>query len=224
MAENGKQGMDRAMESMPDLVISDVMMPEMDGIEMCGQLKQDQRTNHIPVIMLTARADSRSKMEGLKTGADDYIIKPFNVEELQVRVKNLIRQRQILREKFVREFILEPDEQRPISSHDKFLQEIMDTLNQNLDKTDFSISQMSLELHMSRSQLYRKVNALTGLSPTDLLRSIRLRTAATLFNGGYDNVSQVMYQVGFSNHSYFAKCFRELYQVNPSEYINRRKS
>jgi len=223
MAENGRQGLDRAIESIPDLVISDVMMPVMDGVEMCRQLKQNDRTNHIPVILLTAKADSRSKMEGLKTGADDYIIKPFNEEELQVRVKNLIQQRQKLRDKFMQAFIMEPDEQRQISPQDKLLQEIMDILNHNLDKSDFSINQMSWELNMSRSQLYRKVSALTGLSPTDLLRSLRLKTAATLFNSGHDNVSQVMYQVGFSHHSYFARCFKEQYQVNPSEYISRIK-
>jgi signal transduction histidine kinase/ligand-binding sensor domain-containing protein/DNA-binding response OmpR family regulator len=224
MAENGQQGLDRAIDSIPDLIISDVMMPVIDGIEMCGQLKQNKRTNHIPVILLTAKADSQSKMEGLTTGADDYIIKPFNVEELLVRVKNLIQQRQKLKEKFMQEFILEPEDQRHISPQDKLLQEIIDLLNHNLDKPDFSINQMSCELNMSRSQLYRKVSALTGLSPTDLLRNIRLRNAATLFNSGQDNVSQVMYQVGFSNHSYFARCFRELFLVNPSEYINRRKS
>ena len=195
MAENGKSGLESAIESIPDLVISDVMMPVMDGVEMCRQLKQNERTNHIPVIMLTAKADSQSKMEGLKTGADDYIIKPFNAEELQVRVKNLIQQRQKLREKFMREFIMEPDDRRHVSPQDKLMQEIMDILNHNLDKPDFSINQMSWELHMSRSQLYRKVSALTGLSPTDLLRNIRLRTAASLFNSGQDNVSQVMYQV-----------------------------
>jgi signal transduction histidine kinase/DNA-binding response OmpR family regulator len=224
MAGNGRQGLDRAIESIPDLVISDVMMPDMDGIEMCRQLKQNDRTNHIPVILLTAKADSQSKMEGLKTGADDYIIKPFNEEELQVRVTNLINQRQKLRDKFIQTYIMEPDVESQISPQDKLLQEIMDILNHNLDKAEFSISQMSWELNMSRSQLYRKVSALTGLSPTDLLRSIRLRTAASLFKSGHDNVSQVMHQVGFSNHSYFAKCFKEQYQVNPSEYINRRKS
>ncbi|MFH0758176.1 MAG: ATP-binding protein [Bacteroidota bacterium] len=221
-AENGKQGLERAIEYIPDLVISDVMMPEMDGMEMCRLLKQDQRTNHIPLIMLTARADRVSKMEGLETGADDYLIKPFDAEELQVRVKNLVDQRNALREKYRREFITEPDGHDFISQDDQLLHKILNILNEHLPEPEFNIDLMSDQLNMSRTQMYRKVYAVTGHTPKDLLRAIRLKKAASLFDAGEDNISQVMYQIGFNNHSYFAKCFRKLYKLNPSEYLKAR--
>jgi DNA-binding response OmpR family regulator/two-component sensor histidine kinase len=218
-AFNGKEGLITAFERIPDLIISDLMMPVMGGMEMCRELKNDPLTSHIPIIMLTAKADKRSKLDGLETGADDYIIKPFDAEELQVRVKNLIEQRSKLRDKFRQEFITERDEQAHISPQDQLLQKIMDILNQNVHETEFNIAKMSRELNMSRRQLFRKVHAVTGYTPNDLLRHIRLKEAVSLFDNGQDNITQVMHQVGFNNLSYFAKCFREMYQVNPSDYI-----
>lgn len=220
-AENGKQGFEAAVEQIPDLVISDLMMPVMDGMEMCSLIKEDERTSHIPVIMLTARADRDSKLEGLQTGADDYVIKPFDAEELKVRVTNLIAQRMHLREKFRRDFISDQtDIKAPYD--DLLMQKLMDMINKQLDNPEFNVEQMSEELNMSRTQLYRKVNAITGHAPKDLLRTIRLKKAVALFDRGERNISQVMYRVGFNNHSYFAKCFREQYQVNPSEYVKKK--
>ncbi len=221
-AVNGREGLNMAVERIPDLIISDLMMPEMGGREMCIELKADPRTSHIPIIMLTAKADRRSKLEGLETGADDYIIKPFDGEELQVRVKNLINQRKKLREKFRQEFITEPEEQSLISPDDQLLQKILKILNRHIPEPEFNIDQMSGEMNMSRMQMYRKVNAITGHTPKDLLQTIRLKKAATLFDSGVDNVSQVMHQVGFNNQSYFAKCFRKLYKINPSEYLKSK--
>ena len=218
-AMNGKKGIELATESIPDLVISDVMMPEMDGMEMCRWLKEDERTSHIPVIMLTAKADRESKLEGLEMGADDYLIKPFDAEELEVRARNLIGQRQKLRDKFQRELITEPDEHTLISPEEQLLKKILDIFNRQLTDPEFNIEQMTDMLNLSRMQLYRKVGAITGHTPKELLRTIRLKKAASLLDSGERNISQVMYQVGFNNHSYFARCFRSLYKVNPSEYM-----
>ena len=156
-AVNGREGLNMAIEIIPDLIISDLMMPEMGGMEMCRELKADPMTSHIPIIMLTAKADRRSKLEGLETGADDYIIKPFDAEELQVRVKNLIDQRTKLREKFRQEFTTQPDEQVLISHQDQLLQKIMEIFNQHIGEPEFNIDKMSAELNMSRRQLFRKV-------------------------------------------------------------------
>ena len=216
------EGLVKATEMIPDLVITDLMMPEMDGMEMCKKIRNDERTSHIPVIMLTAKADRDSKLEGLQTGADNYIIKPFDAEELQVRVKNLIEQRKRLWEKFKAEFITDVDEQAINSPDDQLLQKILNILNKHLSEPEFNIDQMSGELNMSRTQLFRKVYAITGHTPKDLLRTIRLKKAVSLFNSGENNIAQVMYQIGFNNHSYFAKCFRELYRVNPSEYLKSK--
>jgi DNA-binding response OmpR family regulator len=221
-AENGNEGLQKAIESIPDLVISDLMMPEMDGIEMCQLLKADHRTNHIPLIMLTAKADRDSKLESLETGADDFIVKPFDAEELAVRVKNLIKQRQKLREKFRKELITEPEGTTVTSTEDKLLDKILEICNRHLADSDFNVDRMSGNLNMSRAQLHRKVHAITGHAPMELLQTIRLKKAALLFESGERNISQVAYQVGFNNMSYFAKCFRRLYKMNPSAYLKSR--
>ena len=194
----------------------------MDGIEMCRKIKQDERTSHIPVIMLTAKADQESKLEGLVTGADDYLIKPFDTEELAVRVNNLISQRQKLREKFRKDLIAEPVGRSFISPEDRLLKKILEMFNLHLAEPEYNIDQMSISLNMSRTQLYRKIYALTGDTPKELIQTIRLKKAASLFKSGEHNISQVAYQVGFNNLSYFAKCFRRMYKVNPSEYVKSK--
>ena len=218
-AKNGKEGMQMALDRIPDLIISDLMMPVMDGVRMCSQLKTDPKTSHIPIIMLTAKADKRSKLEGLETGADDFIIKPFDTEELQSRVRNLIKQREKLREKFRKEFVMKSEEQIPVSPQDHLVQRILEILEQHISDSEFHMDQLSHDLHMSRAQLFRKVQTVTGYTPNDLFRKIRLKKAASLFDLGHHNIAQVMYQVGFNNQSYFAKSFRGLYKVNPSEYL-----
>ncbi len=220
-AENGIEGLSRAIELIPDLVITDLMMPLMDGREMCENIKNDERTSHIPLIILTAKADKNSKLDGLETGADDYLIKPFDIDELQVRATNLIKQRENLREKFKREFITMPIDPISISPSDKLLLKTLKILNQNLGDPEFNIESMSKELHISRAQLFRKVQAITSFTPKELLRNLRLKRAASLFDSGHNNVTQVMYEVGINNHSHFAKCFRELNGVNPSAYKNK---
>jgi signal transduction histidine kinase/DNA-binding NarL/FixJ family response regulator len=218
-AENGRIGMDKAIETIPDLVICDLMMPVMDGMEMCKHLKSDERTSHIPIIILTAKADRDSKLEGLKTGADDYLIKPFDEEELQLKINNMIEQGIKLREKFRKEFMddLYADTQQ--DSNDILLNKIMVCFEDHIDDPGFMIEQMLAELGISRTQLFRKTQALTNHSPSELLRNTRLKKAARMLRQGNKNIAQVMYQVGFNNPSYFAECFRKIYSVNPSEYL-----
>ena len=194
-------------------------MQEMDGIEMCRQLKQDKRTNHIPVIILTAMAGQECKIAGLETGAVDYLIKPFDAKELVIKVRNLINHRKKLWEKLRIAFISEPVLTGMNSPDDQLIQNILEILNRQIAEADFNADQMSEELNMSRMQMYRKVNALTGQTPMELLRILRMKKAASLFENGHNNIAQVMYQVGFNNQSYFAKCFRKIYKVNPSDYL-----
>jgi DNA-binding response OmpR family regulator len=208
-----------ALERIPDIIISDLMMPVMGGERMCGKLKADPRTSHIPIIMLTAKADRRSKLAGLDTGADDYIIKPFDTEELLVRVRNLITQREKLREKFQKEFVLKSEAPLPTSPQDELMQKILEIMEEKYPDSEFQINQLAEELNMSRAQVFRKVQALSGFTPNDLLRRIRLKKAADLFDHGHRNISQVMYQVGFNNQSHFTKIFREVYHKSPSAYM-----
>ncbi len=221
-AENGKKGLELAIENIPDLVISDLMMPVMDGMEMCRQLKTDERTNHIPVVMLTAKADRESKMEGLKIGADDYIIKPFDAGELQVRVSNLIQQRKKLRERYRKELIDITTYRDIPPPEDEFMVKVMNCINRHLKESDYNVKKLGDEMRLSRIQLYRKIIALTDYPPSLLIRNMRLKMAARMFMKGHKNVTSVMYTVGFSTPSHFTKCFRELFGLNPSKYIKQR--
>lgn len=221
-AGNGKEGLGFAFELIPDLIISDLMMPVMNGMKMCWELKNDPRTSHIPIIMLTARAEWQSKAVGLEIGADDYLIKPFDTRELKARIKNLIAQRIKLREKFRQDILTLALEKTLLLPKDQLLQKITEILRENIPNADFNADKMSDELNMSKRQLYRKVKAVSGYAPNELLRNIRLKEAATLFDHGENNVARVMYDVGFNNQSYFTKCFNKQYRMNPSVYIKRK--
>jgi DNA-binding response OmpR family regulator/two-component sensor histidine kinase len=221
-AENGKQGFIQATESIPDLVISDLMMPEMDGNELCEQLRSDYRTSHIPFIMLTAKADKESKLDSYEKGADDYILKPFDAEELRSRVRNLIEQRKRLREKYRKELINEtgPIVDTPRIS-DEFLIKVSGLIDSNMTNSEYNVEQLGQDVGLSQSQLYRKLMALTDHSPVEFIRNLRLRAAAEMFRKGQKNVSTVLYSVGFNTPSHFSRYFRELYGINPSEYVSK---
>jgi signal transduction histidine kinase/ligand-binding sensor domain-containing protein/DNA-binding NarL/FixJ family response regulator len=221
-AEDGREGLQRAMDHIPDLVISDIMMPDMDGVEMCEQLKMDHRTSHIPLIMLTAKADKPTKMESYEKGADDYIIKPFDAEELQSRVKNLIEQRKRLRERYRKEFLTEPVKADGLPEQtDNFLSKVLNLVQSNLSDSGYNVEQLCHDVGLSQSQLYRKLMALTDHSPVEFIRNIRLKAAAEMFQNGATNVSTVLYSTGFNTPSHFSHYFRELYGVNPSDYIRK---
>lgn len=221
-AINGVEGFSLAQKIVPDLIISDVMMPGMSGISLCKKLKQDEKTSHIPVILLTALASQASKVEGIETGADDYIVKPFNNEELISRVKNLIHQRQLLREKYSRKLTLEPKVLSINSADERFLNKVIQVVEKHIDNSIFSVEDFSAEVGMSRAQLFRKMRALTNQAPQDFIRDFRLKRAAQLLGDKVGNVSEIAYQVGFNNLSYFTKRFKELFGKTPSEYSSNK--
>ena len=218
-ANNGKIGFNNAIANPPDLIITDLMMPKMDGIELCKRLKTNVHTCHIPVIMLTAKAGIENKIEGLETGADDYLTKPFNGNELLARTKNLIEQRKKLRELFAdKKLHIDPKKVTVTSIDQKFLEQLLALLEVNHSHGDFGVPQMQEALAMSKSQLHRKLKALTDEAPGELLRNFRLKRAAQLLSQKADTVTQIAYGVGFNDLSYFTKCFKELYGVVPSSY------
>lgn len=215
-AENGLEGLAMARQHLPDLVISDVMMPEMDGITFCGKLKTDLEISHIPVILLTARTASLFKIEGLRIGADDYITKPFHPEELALRVRNTIQARQEARDKFARVLNLDPKEISITSADEHFLEAALQTVEQHMSNYDFNVIQFASELAVSRPLLFTKLKALTGQTPNNFVKTIRLKRAAQLLKTQKLNVSEVAYQVGFKDPKYFRKCFREQFDEVPS--------
>lgn len=215
--ENGKKGLEAAIALIPDIIISDWMMPEMDGIALCERLKSDERTSHIPVIILTALATSDARFQGLKTGADDYLTKPFDNLELHIRIRNLIENRKRLRERFSKELLLGPRKVPVTSMDEKFLEKVMDTIETFMGDPDFNMEKFGQEVGLSRMQLHRKLKALTGESPGDFFRSMRLQRARKLLEAKAGNVSEIAYQVGFNNLSYFSKCYREQFNMAPNE-------
>lgn len=217
-AIDGAEGIEKAIGISPDLIISDVMMPNLDGFELCRTLKTDERTSHIPVILLTAKASEDSKIEGLETGADDYIIKPFNAKELLSRTKNLILLRKRLRERFSREMNLLPKEITVTSADERFLQRAIALVEEHISDTEFTVEQFVNNIGMSQSQLHRKLKALTNLSALQFIRVLRLKRAAYLLQKKHGNVAEITYEVGFNNPSYFAECFRKQFGVLPSRF------
>jgi len=216
-AADGEEGLKIALAEVPDLIVSDLMMPRLDGMSLCQKLKVDERTSHIPLILLTAKADVQTKIEGFQVGADDYIPKPFHTGELNARIVNLIEGRKKLQEKFSRQLSLRPREIQVISLEEKFIQKVVSIIEDNIGNATFSVDILAREAAMSSVQLYRKLKAVTGSTPNDLIRNMRLERASSLLKQRSGNVADIAYQVGFNNLSYFAKCFREKYGLTPSE-------
>jgi len=217
VAENGLRGFEMALEYTPDLVFSDVMMPEMDGFQLCEKLKTDERTSHIPVILLTAKAGQQHKLEGLETGADAYLTKPFDEAELLLRARKLIEQRSQLREKFAAQPALKPTSVTLPSTDQRFLDKVAAAIEENIGNEFFSVEDLAAAVHFSRSQLHRKLKALTGKSPTDLIREFRLCRAKDLLEQKAGNVSEIALEVGYSSLSYFTRSFKAAFGVPPSE-------
>ncbi|MCB0583930.1 MAG: response regulator [Phaeodactylibacter sp.] len=216
LAGNGREGVEKALEHLPDLVVSDVMMPEMSGIELCDHLKKEEKTSHIPILLLTAKAEQKDKLAGLSTGADDYLTKPFDAKELLVKVSNLIRIREQLREKYSKH-PWSPALQSVTSLEERFLQNVMAAIRKNLSNEYYSVEELGRDVGYSRSQLFRKLKALTGKTPLEQIRRQRLYYARELLEKRSGTVSEVAYQVGYSNLSYFSRSFREEFGISPSE-------
>jgi signal transduction histidine kinase/ligand-binding sensor domain-containing protein/DNA-binding response OmpR family regulator len=217
-APNGMIGLQLALETVPDLILSDVMMPEMDGVTLSQKLKADERTSHIPVILLTAKASGADKINGLETGVDDYMIKPFQSDELTVRIYNLIENRRRLRERYSQEITLQPTAVTVTSVDQQFLERMKKIVEGHLPDTTFGVEAFSEEAGLSRVQLFRKLKALTDLSPSEFIKTMRLKRAANLLAQGAGTVGDVAFQVGFSDPSYFTKAFQKQYGQTPSEY------
>ena len=223
-ALNGTEGLEKCFENIPDLVISDVLMPGIDGLKLTEKIKEDIKTSHIPVILLTARAAIESKLKGLQIGADDYLTKPFNIAELKTRVNNLIKQRIKLREMYRREIKLEPKDISITSVDEKFLNQVLDILEEHISDSEFSVEQFASKLYMSRVQLHRKLIALTDQSPGEFLRTFRLLRAAKLLLNKHGNISEIAYDVGFKTPSYFTEAFGKFYGCSPLEYYRSHQS
>lgn len=223
-APNGKAGHKLTLELIPDLIVSDVMMPEMDGMELCRLVKTDRRISHIPVILLTARAEDEQQLQGYETGADAYVTKPFRMDILMVRIKNLIQRRELLQKQFQQHVKIQPSEIEIRSVDEQFITKAVKLVEENLSNADFTVEELSSEMAMSRMYLYKKLLSLTGKTPVEFIRIIRMRRAASLLEKSQLTVSEIAYQVGFNNPKYFAKLFREEFKVLPTEYRKKEPS
>ncbi|MFZ4465082.1 MAG: ATP-binding protein, partial [Bacteroidales bacterium] len=221
LASDGDEGLQVAIHEKPDLVLTDVMMERMDGLEFCKLLKTNPKTQLIPVIMLTALTTVDDKIAGLENGADDYMLKPFSSKELIARINNLINQRQKLKDFFSNELKIEPAAVTISSAEAVFLTKLIKLIEDQIDDPELEIDQLASKMGMSRSQLYRKVTSTTKQTAVNFVKIIRIKRAAQLIEQRAGNISEIMYSVGFNNLSYFSKCFKEVYQLTPSEYHNQ---
>jgi signal transduction histidine kinase/ligand-binding sensor domain-containing protein/DNA-binding response OmpR family regulator len=222
-AANGKEGWQKALSVMPDLIVSDLMMPELNGIEFCRKIREDGRTSHIPFVLLTAHSAEEQKLKGLGIGASDYVTKPFNFEILLTRLKNLITQRQHMQQAFEKKISVETSEAEIVSVDDKLIQNAIRVVEEHLDNPEFTVEMLSRELGVSRVYLYKKMVQLTGSSPVEFIRKIRLERAAQFLEKSQLTVAEVAYKVGFNNAKYFTKYFKQAYKVLPSLYAGRKK-
>ncbi|WP_244526801.1 ATP-binding protein [Pseudozobellia thermophila] len=220
-AEDGEIGLSKALQFLPDLVISDVMMPKMAGTELCAQLKHNLKTSHIPIILLTARTSLFYKFKGLESGADDYISKPFHLREFKLRIKNLLDSSRRLREKFTKEPSVVPSELTITSLDEKLLTKAMHIVETNLGNHQFDINSFAKELGVSRTMLFTKIKAWTNHTPNEFINELRLKKAAVYFETSNMNISEISYKVGFNNPKYFSKCFQKKYNMTPSQYIKK---
>ncbi len=220
-AKNGSEGVKKAFESIPDLIITDVMMPAMNGFELTEKVKSDTKTSHVPVIMLTAKADEESKLKGLDTGVDDYLIKPFSTKELHARVGNLIKLRRLLKEKYKEISAINPSEidAKPIDQ--ELLSKVFQTIKTHLEDPGFSVTILAEEVGMSVSQLNRKLNGLINQSAGKLIRSTKMDFASQLLKNKTGNISEIAYRIGFSDLSSFTNSFKEKFGISPSEFIKK---
>lgn len=223
-AANGRDGWHLTLAELPKLVISDVLMPVVNGIDLCRRIKNDARTSHIPVILLTARTADEQKIEGLEAGADDYITKPFSYEILELKIKRLIEMRESFQSSFNKKFEIKPGEIGITSLDEKFLKKALKIVEKNIGNTEFSVEKLGRELGVSRGHLYNKLMALTGTTPIGFIRVMRLKRAAQLLAKSQLSVSEIAFQVGFNDPKYFTKYFKDEFGVVPSEFAKNPKS
>jgi len=220
---NGLDGWEVAIKIIPDMVISDVMMPVMDGLELCRKLKTDNRTCHIPVILLTARSAYIHQVNGLQTGADAYITKPFSNQILHLNIQNMLALKKAMQKRFSQHLLLGPREFIDASADEKLLDKLVSIIEMNLSNADFCIADLTIEIGMSKSALYKKFNALTNLSLTEFIKNQRLKHAALLLQKGKYTVADISFLVGFNDSKYFSKEFRKIYGITPNEYLKQEQ-
>ncbi|MDX9882570.1 MAG: two-component regulator propeller domain-containing protein [Prolixibacteraceae bacterium] len=220
-ANDGREGWEIALNAIPDVIISDVLMPDVDGYEFCRRIKKDERTSHIPVLLLTALHSKEHEMKGLSCGADDYITKPFDLNILQTKIDNMLSVRNSLKEKYSGEITLQPKNIVISSPDEKFLSRVVAAVEENISDADLDIERFAQKVGVSRMQLYRKLDALTDMTVKEFIRNIRLKRAAQLLLQEKMTVSEIAYAVGFKDLSHFRKCFRQVYGMSASEYIQK---
>ena len=223
---NGRDALAEVFHTKPDLVLSDVMMPEMDGNTLCSKIKSNPSTNYIPVILLTAKNRDEDKLEGLETGADAYLVKPFNMDILRRTIMNLLNTHRLLQLKYGRNDNLEEqvDEIKMKSPDEKLLERVMTAINAHLDDSDLSVDMVAEQVGISRVHLHRKMKELTGQTPHDFIRNLRLKQAANLLANQGMNVTEVMYACGFSNSASFSTVFKKFYGMSPRDYMKEHQS
>ena len=223
VAVDGQEGIEKAIEQVPDIIISDVMMPRKDGFEVCAVLKEDVRTSHIPIVLLTAKADVESRIQGLERGADVYLAKPFNKEELFVRLRKLVELRQRLQQRYGGMEIQAPAEDLDLQKEDEFIIQLRNTIHEHLEEEDYGINELCRDMAMSRSQLHRKIKALTGKSTSLFIRLTRLIRAKELLQESDLSISEIAYEVGFKTPKYFSQVFTEEYGLSPKGFVQNSK-
>ena len=205
-------------KEIPDIIICDVMMPEMDGFEFCKHIKTNEGTNHIPVILLTAKASTQSRIEGLTIGADAYITKPFSTKVLKLNIVNLLSSKEILRQKYSGSFIIDSTLDKLDDPEEIFIKKLMKLIEENIENPDFDVNSLVTEIGMSRTVLYKKVKALTNHSVASLIKYLRLKKASEILLKTAYNISDVTYLVGFNDRKHFSKEFKKVFNMSPSEY------
>lgn len=222
-AGNGKEGIEIAINQMPDMIISDIMMPVMDGLQLCKKLKEDINTSHIPIILLTARVTMLQMKEGLELGADDYITKPFSSNILMLKIKNIILSRENLKNLYGKQFSLESMGVEVISADDKFMQKLYKVVEKHIDNPDLNIEKFCDEINMSSANLYRKIKAVTNLSPLEYVKSVRMQLAAKMLMETDLSITEVSEKVGFNSLIHFSSTFRKHFGFSPTKYVNNEK-
>jgi len=220
-AGDGKEAYEMALKQSPDLIVSDVVMPNMAGTELCSLIKEDLRTSHIPVILLTSRSSLIYKLEGLESGADDYVSKPFHIEEFKLRIKNLLKTRDLVKDKFKDNDDFVPEDIYISSTDETLLKKAISIVEQNIPNEHFDIPTFASDLGVSRTMLFTKVKAWTGLTPNEFIQHYRMKRATQLLELGTLNISEVSYKVGFKNPKYFSKCFQKAHGDTPSVYLKK---
>lgn len=218
---NGKKGIEKAEELIPDIIVSDIMMPVIDGLQLCSCLKNNLKTCHIPIVLLTAKTSIPQIQEGFGSGADDYITKPFDIDLLTARIKSIIENRRRIKKAFLKQFSTDTSDYNQLDN--AFLERAKDFIRKNIDKSDLSIEEFGKHLHLSRTQVYRKIKALTGMSPSLFITTFRLRIAADMLRETSLSISEIADKTGFCTPSYFTSCFKKLFHISPTEYSGRDK-